>query len=139
MSKQYKGDITPQETWKNLSDNQNSILVDVRTFAEWKLVGVPNISELSKQPHFIEWVDFPDGHINENFAKQLHSVAPSLDTPIYFLCRTGVRSIAAAIKATESGYTHCYNILEGFEGKQDEAGHRGKVSGWQGRNLPWNH
>ena len=42
------------------------------------------------------------------------------------LCRSGVRSIAAARRATELGI-EAYNILEGFEGDADENGHRGNA------------
>jgi rhodanese-related sulfurtransferase len=52
------------------------------------------------------------------------------------LCRSGVRSIAAAKRATELGL-QAYNILEGFEGDADEEGHRGRKGGWRLRGLPW--
>ena len=40
------------------------------------------------------------------------------------MCRSGVRSIAAARRATELGI-EAYNMLEGFEGDPDENGQRG--------------
>ena len=52
------------------------------------------------------------------------------------LCRSGVRSIAAARRATELGIT-AYNILEGFEGDADAQGQRGKKGGWRFHGLPW--
>jgi rhodanese-related sulfurtransferase len=52
------------------------------------------------------------------------------------LCRSGVRSIAAAQRATELGL-QAYNILEGFEGDPDEQAHRGQKGGWRMRGLPW--
>ena len=52
------------------------------------------------------------------------------------LCRSGVRSIAAAKRATELGI-EAYNILEGFEGNPDADGHRGQAGGWRFRGLPW--
>ena len=51
-------------------------------------------------------------------------------------CRSGVRSIAAAKRATELGI-EAWNILEGFEGNSDEDGHRGRKGGWRMRGLPW--
>ena len=139
MSGQYEGDITPQEAWNLLSEEKKAVLVDVRTLAEWKCVGVANLSEIPKDNIFIEWVSFPDGIPNANFIEELVKAVPEKDTPIYFLCRTGVRSIGAATAATGAGYEHCYNILEGFEGGPDEDGHRGRLTGWQGRKLPWKH
>ena len=52
------------------------------------------------------------------------------------LCRSGVRSIAAARRATELGI-EAYNILEGFEGDKDAAGHRNVTGGWRKAGLPW--
>jgi len=55
---------------------------------------------------------------------------------LVLLCRSGVRSIAAARRATELG-VRSYNILEGFEGDPDPQGHRGRIGGWRMRGLPW--
>ena len=52
-----------------------------------------------------------------------------------FLCRSGVRSIAAAEAATAAGFTS-YNVLEGFEGEPDAYGDR-VLNGWKNRHLPW--
>ncbi len=139
MSGLYEGDITPQEAWNLLSEEEKAVLVDVRTLAEWKCVGITNLSEISKDNIFIEWVSFPDSIPNVNFIKELAEAVPDKETPIYFLCRTGARSVGAATAATDAGYEHCYNILEGFEGGPDEEGHRGRLTGWQGRKLPWKH
>ena len=139
MAGQYKGDVTPEEAWKALSENHEAVMVDVRTFAEWKCVGVADLSKLSKDNIYIEWVSFPDRALNKNFINELNEAVPSKDTPLYFLCRTAVRSVGAAIAATEAGYDNSYNVLEGFEGGSDNQGHRGRTTGWQGLNLPWKH
>ena len=55
---------------------------------------------------------------------------------LVLLCRSGVRSVAAAKRATELGL-EAYNILEGFEGDANEVGHRGTKGGWRMRGLPW--
>lgn len=139
MTGQYKGDVTPAEAWDLLSNDESAVLVDVRTFAEWKCVGEPDLSHLSKPAIFIEWVSFPDGAPNVNFLDQLMKAVPKKNASIYFLCRTGVRSVAAAIAATAAGYENSHNILDGFEGKADEKGHRGRKTGWQAIDLPWKH
>ncbi|HPT57685.1 MAG TPA: rhodanese-like domain-containing protein, partial [Casimicrobium sp.] len=56
--------------------------------------------------------------------------------PLLLLCRSGVRSVASAKRATELGVT-AYNILEGFEGDPDGTAHRGTRGGWRYRGLPW--
>ena len=59
------------------------------------------------------------------------------DQPIFFLCRSGVRSLAAAKTLTALGYKHCYNITGGFEGDVDANKHRGMLAGWKFAGLPW--
>ena len=59
------------------------------------------------------------------------------DAAVLFLCRSGARSMSAAIAATTAGYQTCYNIAGGFEGPPDGEGHRGSIDGWKARGLPW--
>ena len=131
----YAGDITPQESWKLLTDNPDSVLVDVRTGAEWKWVGVPDLSGLGREVVFVEWTT-SNGR-NENFVDDLIAagVAPG-ERPVIFLCRSGNRSIPAAQAATAAGIAPSYNMLDGFEGQLDELGHRGG-GGWRAAGLPW--
>jgi rhodanese-related sulfurtransferase len=134
----YAGDITPQEAWKLLSDNPHAMLVDVRTDAEWRFVGVPDLSSLGREVVFIEW-NTTDGTYNEGFADELKErVAPAADEerPVVFICRSGNRSIGAAEVATEVGITPAYNMLDGFEGHLNGSGHRGET-GWRAIGLPW--
>ena len=131
----YAGDITPQQSWKLLSENPDAVLVDVRTDAEWKWVGVPDLTGLGREVVFVEW-NTAQGR-NENFVADLIAagVTPG-ERPVIFLCRSGVRSISAAEAATAAGIAPSYNVLEGFEGQLDETGHRG-VTGWRAEGLPW--
>jgi rhodanese-related sulfurtransferase len=54
-----------------------------------------------------------------------------------FLCRSGVRSNAAAEAATRAGWKEAYNILEGFEGDKSPLNQRNSVGGWRIKGLPW--
>ncbi len=132
----YAGDITPEEAWKLLSEDPDAVLVDVRTDAEWRFVGVPDLSELRREVLFIEW-NRTDGSRNANFVEDLMAcgVTPG-KRPVVFLCRSGNRSIGAAKAATEAGIAPSYNVLEGFEGDLDAHRHRG-ASGWKALGLPW--
>lgn len=132
----YAGDVTPQEAYEALRDDPSAVLVDVRTNAEWSYVGLPDLTGLGKQVVCIEWQTFPDGQVNPGFTEELGGTGVAADAPIYFLCRSGVRSKAAAAAATRLGLGPAYNILEGFEGPPDDAGHR-TVSGWKRAGLPW--
>lgn len=139
----YAGDITPLEAWKLLSDNPHAVLVDVRTDAEWRFVGVPDLSSLGRGVLFIEW-NTTDGTHNDNFADELRDRIPPPQTggetggerPVVFLCRSGQRSIGAAEAATAAGIAPSYNVLDGFEGHLNANGHRGET-GWRAIGLPW--
>ncbi|MBT6094080.1 MAG: rhodanese-like domain-containing protein [Rhodospirillaceae bacterium] len=133
----YSGDLSPQQTWETLQSASNALLVDVRTDAEFSYVGVPDLAELGAEPKFVNWIVFPTGNANPDFLTQLNAAAPDTDAKVMFLCRSGVRSRFAAAAATQAGYTDCYNILEGFEGDKDTAGHRGTIGGWKVAGLPW--
>jgi rhodanese-related sulfurtransferase len=133
----YAGDITPEQAWKLLGENPEAVLVDVRTDAEWRFVGVPDLSSLGRDVVYLEW-NSVDGTRNDNFVAELAEQLPdsTTDRPVIFLCRSGNRSIGAAVVATEAGIAPSYNVLDGFEGHLDAHGHRGD-SGWRAVGLPW--
>ncbi len=133
----YAGDVTVSEAWGILKNDQNAVLVDVRTNAEWSFVGLPDLSSLDKKVQPISWVLFPEMSPNPRFLEDLNAGQTDKSAPVLFLCRSGVRSIAAAIAATNAGYTDCYNILGGFEGDPDGSRHRGNISGWKAEKLNW--
>lgn len=130
----YAGDLTPQEAWAKLEEG--AVLVDVRTEGEWAHIGMPDTKATENDPLFIQWT-FPGGIPNPDFIEQLKQQAPEdAGAELIFLCRSGQRSIAAAIAATQAGFTS-YNVLEGFEGEPDRYGER-TVNGWKNRGLPTN-
>ena len=131
----YAGDVTPTEAYAAVTASEDAVLVDVRTRAEWSYVGVPLLDDGSL-PVLVEWQRYPDGSINDAFVDDLRAAGVGEGVPIYFVCRSGVRSIAAAEAATAAGLGPAYNVLEGFEGPHDAQGHR-TVSGWKVAGLPW--
>jgi rhodanese-related sulfurtransferase len=135
--KAYAGDIEVQDVWKRLSEEPTAMLVDVRTRAEWSFVGAPDLTTVGKQVLFVSWQVFPEMNINADFAKQVSATAPEKDTPLFFMCRSGVRSKASASAMTDMGYTNCYNVTSGFEGDHDDDQHRGGRNGWKMGGLPW--
>ena len=129
--------VTPQQVWDALGRDTNVQVVDVRTDAEWMDVGLPDLAEAGKQPVLIPWQLFPAGQVNGAFTDQMKAAGLLPEQQIYFLCRSGVRSLAAAQAAQAAGYPHAYNITDGFEGPPDEDGHRGTTAGWKAAGLPW--
>ncbi|MFC1673520.1 rhodanese-like domain-containing protein [Pseudomonadota bacterium] len=134
----YAGNITPTETWQRLEDDPTALLIDVRTTEEWAYVGVPDVDELGHHVHYVPWLFFPRMNVNPEFVQHvIRSVEPETDTPMYFLCRSGIRSAYAAHAMTEAGYTQCFNVTGGFEGDMDDDHRRGSVNGWKVAGLPW--
>lgn len=130
-------DVTPTETWRVLRDNPKAFLVDVRTDAEWSFVGLPDLSEAGKQPVLIPWQTYPTMQLNPGFLEALRKAGATAEHSIYFLCRSGARSRAAAQSAAAAGFPLSYNVADGFEGPTDHEGHRGTVAGWKADGLPW--
>jgi rhodanese-related sulfurtransferase len=132
----YAGDVDPTEAYAALRADADAVLVDVRTKAEWSYVGLPDLSQIGKDVIPLEWQRFPDGAVNESFVRQLREAGVGEGTPVYFLCRSGVRSAAAAEVTTAAGLGPAYNVSDGFEGRLDADGHRA-VAGWKVAGLPW--
>lgn len=132
----YAGDLSPTDAYRRVADG-DAVLVDVRTAAEWQYVGTPDLTAVGRDLVRIEWLRFPGGTPNDGFLGELEAAGVGKDTHVLFLCRSGVRSVAAAEAATAAGWSNCYNVLEGFEGNPDAAGHRGTSAGWKASGLPW--
>ena len=129
--------ISPQQVWAALGRDPQAQLVDVRTDAEWAYVGLVDLSAAGKQPVLIAWQVFPKMEVNGGFVDQLKEAGFTPEHHIYFLCRSGVRSLAAAQAARAAGFPHVFNVADGFEGNADGEGHRGKLGGWKAMGLPW--
>ncbi len=137
MSGQYAGDVTSQEAWKMLERDGKAVLLDVRTDAEWRYVGLPDLSVLEKRTLRVSWQEYPELNHNPDFVAEVARHGPASDQPLLIICRSGVRSRHAAVALTARGYSRCYNVSDGFEGGHDEARHRGAQAGWKAAGLPW--
>lgn len=137
----YGGDISAKECWTLLKGDPDSFLVDVRTTAEWAYVGVPALEDSMKELLLQQWQVFPDMAVDPEFAakldRKLKQLGAGKNTKLCFLCRSGVRSLAAARAMTATGYKNTYNVSGGFEGDLDQYGHRGGRNGWKADGLSW--
>lgn len=134
-------DVDVEKAWKSLTATPRSQLVDVRTRAEWTYVGIPDLGSIGKRPLLVEWQTFPDQSVDPRFverlAGELKALGVQADDELFFICRSGSRSLAAAKAMAEAGYRACHNVAGGFEGPLDEGRHRGAVEGWKAAGLPW--
>ena len=135
------GDLLAIDAYALLERDSTSVLIDVRTQAEWAYVGTPDIQAAGKTPLFLEWQSYPSMAVDANFAARLEAVLESegvgRGASLVFLCRSGARSRHAATAMTVAGWSPCFNVSDGFEGALDDSRRRGGVSGWKAGGLPW--
>lgn len=124
----YAGDVTPTLAYRWWQAGE-AVLVDVRTDAEREWVGFVPGSVV------VAWKQWPGMAMNADFDAAIQAAVPQ-GKKVVLLCRSGVRSVTAAKRATELGL-EAYNILEGFEGDPDTHAHRGNRGGWRLAGLPW--
>ena len=134
-------EVDVKDVWVRLSSESRAVLIDVRTHAEWTWVGVPDLSSIGKEPLFLEWQIYPeriiDGLFTQKLASQLEQRSIGHQAELFFICRSGVRSQAAAKAMILSGYATSCNVTKGFEGDPDHKRHRGNLNGWKAAGLPW--
>jgi rhodanese-related sulfurtransferase len=140
----YASEISPAEAFLNTvvkrgkwsKPSERPVLLDVRSTPEYK-AGHPEHSYNVPFPFIYQYCNDveetgpqddrrPDGacksggdRIDQDSAKfveYVESIVPDKNTPVYTMCRTGVRSVGAATALTEAGYTDVRNIWEGFVG-----------------------
>ena len=133
--------VDVEATWQRLASRPSSQLIDVRTRAEWAYVGLPDLGPIGKRAVLVEWQTFPDQAVDPRFAErlagELRALGVQLDDDLFFICRSGSRSLAAAKAMAAAGYPACHNVAGGFEGPLDDERHRGSAGGWKAAGLPW--
>jgi rhodanese-related sulfurtransferase len=122
--------LKPREAHAVLHENPQAVLIDCRSEMEFLFVGHPVGAQ------HVAWNDGPDWDINPHFVGQVKKIA-SMNRPVVLICRSGQRSVAAAVELEKAGFSDVYNVLEGFEGPLDERHQRGTLGGWRWCGLPW--
>jgi rhodanese-related sulfurtransferase len=129
--------VDPLQADAAISTQPNAVLIDVRSRVEFDYVGHP------PGALHVAWKEFPDWQVNPRFVDEVRSalkargLAEPESAPLYLLCRSGARSMAAAEELQRHGFRNLHNVEEGFEGDRDNDNHRGTISGWRFRGLPW--
>ena len=129
----YAGGVPPALAWQLVQANR-ALLVDVRSTEERKFDGhVPGSLHVA-------WATGTSLVRNPRFVRELEAKLAKdggKDAVVLLLCRSGKRSVLAAEAAAAAGFTHVFNVLEGFEGEIDAHLHRGGSDGWRFHGLPW--
>ena len=133
--------VSVEEAWTRLKREAGSVLIDVRTIAEWAYVGLPDLSAIGKRPVLVEWQGFPDDRLNAAFVERvtegLAPIGADRNSELLFICRSGQRSLKAAQAMAAAGYARCRNVTDGFEGPLSPDRQRGQLGGWKAKGLPW--
>ena len=129
--------VPPAQAWEALRSDPDAQLVDVRTEPEWTFVGLPDLSVADKELVLIPWQVYPAMQVNAAFVSHLKQAGMKPENKLFFICRTGGRSLAAARAAEAAGFPHAFNVADGFEGPPDADSHRGTEAGWKADGLPW--
>ena len=109
-----------------LSKRNNSHLIDTRSDIEWKTTGIPDLSSINKETNLLNWGPVLDQTFFEQYKKYLLTSFNQKDS-LFFICRSGSRSLMAAKFAIEFGFKNSFNIYEGFHNENDQ--------NWE-KNLP---
>lgn len=133
----YAGGVAPRAAWA-LAQAGDAVLVDVRSGEERAFVGrVPAGEHASLH---VPWATGTALTRNPRFVRELEArLAPhgGKQAVALLLCRSGKRSALAAEAAAKAGFTHVFNVFEGFEGELDAQQQRGHADGWRFHGLPW--
>ena len=114
------------DAFEFLSKKVESHLIDTRSDIEWKTTGIPDLSSINKEANLINWGPVLDQTFFEQYKNFLLSSFNQNDN-LFFICRSGSRSLMAAQFAIKFGFENSFNIFEGFHNENDQ--------NWK-KNLP---
>lgn len=135
MTGRFEGDLSSAAAWEKMAEDRHAVLVDVRTAPEWEFVGIPDLSTLGRSVIKASWQIWPTMTRNANFLAEVTGAGVAPGRSVFLICRSGIRSRAAALLLAEHGLT-THNLSDGFEGPLGPEGHRGHA-GWRAAGLPW--
>ncbi len=146
--------LDPREAWEmKTADPGSVLLIDVRTRAELKYIGIADPVDANIPVRFLRddyaWSEKSSTYRtyeNPDFVAAVDRLLAlkQLDrqAPIILMCQSGSRAPIAARLLHKAGFTEVYTQYQGFEGLKARQGpDRGKrvVNGWKNANLPWRY
>lgn len=118
--------IKALDAFELLSKNIDSYLIDTRSDLEWKTTGIPDLSSIDKETILLNWGPILDKSFFEQYKKFLF-ISFNQNDSLFFICRSGSRSLMAAQFAVKFGFKNSFNIYDGFYNDNDQ--------NWK-KNLP---
>ena len=109
-----------------LSKKDDTHLIDTRSDLEWKTTGIPDLSSINKETYLINWGPVLNQSFFEHYKNFLLMRFDQKDS-LFFVCRSGSRSLMAAPFAIEFGFKNSFNIYDGYDNENDQ--------NWK-KNLP---
>ncbi|UCH41603.1 MAG: sulfurtransferase [Gammaproteobacteria bacterium] len=146
--------LTPREAYdKKLAGGDRVLLIDVRTRAEIKYIGMADAADANIPVRFLRndyaWSEKSATYRtreNPDFVAAVERLLElrglDRDSPIILMCQSGSRVPIAARLLHAAGFSEVYTQYQGFEGLKAPAGaDKGKrvINGWKNENLPWSY
>ena len=116
--------VKANECFDILKAEETSRLIDVRTNYEWQNDGYADLESIGKKVHLISLTNEDHSH-SANFINQINDLDIKTENKIFFICRSGMRSLHAGNLLSENFITNeIFNVEGGME------------YGWKLLNLP---
>lgn len=146
--------LTPEEAYrKKLAAGTGILLIDVRTRAEIKFIGMADAVDANIPVRLLRsdyaWSEKSATYRtreNPDFVaaveRLLRHRGVDRHSPIILMCQSGSRAPVAARLLYQAGFSEVYTQYQGFEGfkaKQGPAQGKRVVNGWKNANLPWSY
>ena len=112
--------INALDAFNLLSQKDNSHLIDTRSDLEWETTGIPDLTTINKDTHLYKWGPVLDQRFFEQYKNFLLARFNQEDI-LFFICRSGSRSLMAAKFAVKFGFENSYNIYDGFSDKNNQS------------------
>jgi rhodanese-related sulfurtransferase len=107
--------VKANECFDILREEESSKLIDVRTRYEWQNDGYADLESIGKKIHLIS-LNNEDHSSSTNFIDQINGLDIKPDNKIFFICRSGMRSLHAGNLLYEDLVTkEIFNVEGGME------------------------
>lgn len=146
--------LTPREAWQMKTAYADTVLlIDVRTRAEVKYIGMADAADANIPARFIRddyaWSEKSNTYRtreNPDFVAAVERLLTlkggDRNSTIILMCQSGSRVPGAARLLHQAGFGTVYTQYQGFEGVKAKQGpDQGKrvVNGWKNEGLPWSY